>query len=342
MNSTPLRSPTAASRGQLIQPYSNSAGGFAFSSVSGRQVRQAAKRWAFALLACPLAAAAADPVATVTLLEGPAALVRGVTRYALAEGVRLQSGDIIEVGDKGLAQLEFGDGVALAMGAKTRMLAVAIPRGKSAAGDYYVMQGALKLAGVKQGARLRIVTPIFTLQPGEGVAVLVVGGAEGSVFVESGETRLAGPPAKGGASAPVRLKAGDFFTGKAGQKGAVAPRPSKDFIGALPKAFLDPLPSRMARYKEREVQPRRLEDVTYAEVEAWLKAPPPIRRPLVSRFEPRASDPAFRTALIANLRFHPEWDRILYPEKYEPKEPEAEAAGVARGAPAPAKAAGKK
>ena len=31
----------------------------------------------------------------------------------------------------------------------------------------------------------------------------------------------------------------------------------------------------------------------------------------------------FREALIANMRFHWEWDRILFPEKYAPKEPAA-------------------
>ena len=29
------------------------------------------------------------------------------------------------------------------------------------------------------------------------------------------------------------------------------------------------------------------------------------------------STPIFRSALAANLREHPEWDRILNPEKYE-------------------------
>ena len=294
------------------------------------------KSWAFALLAYPLAAAAADPAATVTLLEGPAGLVRGVTRYALAEGVRVQSGDIIEVGDKGLAEIEFPDGVALGLGAGTRMLAVSMPRGKSAAGDYYVMQGALKIAGVNKSARLRFSTPIFTLQPAEGVSVMIVRGEEGSVFVESGGARLAAGPAT------LSLKSGEFFSVKAGQKGAVAPRPSQAFIGAMPKAFLDPLPSRLARYKEREVQPKRVDDASYADVEAWLKAPPAIRRPLVARFEQRASDPKFRAGLDANLRFHPEWDPILHPEKYPPKEAEADAASAARSDPAPAKAAGKK
>jgi hypothetical protein len=195
------------------------------------------------------------------------------------------------------------------------------------------MRGALKLAGVKQGANFRITTPFFTLQPTEGAAVLLVGVGEGSVFVESGDARLTGTPA------PLRLKGGDFFARKAGDKGAVAPRPSPDFIAALPRIFLDPLPSRMARYKERQVQPRQLEVVSYAEVEAWLKAPPEVRRPLVPRFAPRASDPAFRSALVSNLRFHPEWDPILYPEKHLAKK--ADAASATRSGPATSKPADK-
>jgi hypothetical protein len=260
-------------------------------------------------------------------MEGPAALVRGTTRHALAEGVRLQPGDIIEVSDKGLAQVEFPDGAALALSAGTRILAVSASRGKSAPGDYYVMQGTLKLSGVKQGASFRFLTPVFTLQPAEGAIVLVVSSAEGSVFVEGGEARVIDPPAKGAAPAPLRLKSGEYYTRKAEQKGSVASRPSQAFIGTLPRIFLDPLPSRMARYKEREVQPRPLEEVSYAEVEAWLKAPPDIRRPMVARFRPRVSDPAFRAALVTNLKSHPEWDPVLFPEKYKPREPAANTAG---------------
>jgi hypothetical protein len=184
------------------------------------------------------------------------------------------------------------------------------------------MQGALKVAGVSKAARLRVLTPLFTLSPVEGVSVMIVSAGAGSVFIESGEARLAAAPAT------LSLKSGQFFAGKAGQKGAVAQRPSKEFIDAMPKAFFDPLPSRMARFKDRETQPKRVDEVSYGDVEAWLKAPPAIRRPLVTRFEPRASDPKFRAALEANLRYHPEWDPILYPEKYLPEEPAAEAAGA--------------
>jgi serine/threonine-protein kinase len=37
------------------------------------------RRWVFALLFCPLVAGAADPAPTLTLLEGPAGLVRGAS-----------------------------------------------------------------------------------------------------------------------------------------------------------------------------------------------------------------------------------------------------------------------
>ena len=300
-------------------------------------------RWAFAVVACLLAAAAAGQVATVTLMEGPAGMVRGTTRYALAEGVRLQPGDIIEVSDKGLMEIEFADGVALAMSPGTRMLSISAPRGKSAAGDYYVVQGALKLSGVKQDSSFRFVTPIFTLQPVEGTTVFTVASGEGSVFVEGGEARLTEPGsrAKGAAApAPLRLKGGEYYTRKAEQpKGVVAPRPSQAFIATLPRIFLDPLPSRMARYKEREVQPKRIDEVSYAEVEPWMKAPQDIRRPMVARFRSLVSDPAFRAALVANLKFHPEWDPVLFPEKYKPKEP-ADPKGAFRKVPAPARPGG--
>ncbi|MGB7542762.1 MAG: hypothetical protein WBM28_12195, partial [Burkholderiales bacterium] len=50
-----------------------------------------------------------------------------------------------------------------------------------------------------------------------------------------------------------------------------------------------------------------------------LKADPAVRKNLAKRFQSRAHDKDFRNGLVANLSSHPEWDRILYPEKYLPK-----------------------
>jgi hypothetical protein len=41
----------------------------------------------------------------------------------------------------------------------------------------------------------------------------------------------------------------------------------------------------------------------------------------MQRWRRNARDPAFRAALVANLASHPEWDPILFPEKYKPKDP---------------------
>jgi hypothetical protein len=186
---------------------------------------------------------------------------------------------------------------------------------------------------MKPATALRVVTPHFSLQGGDGTAVLLIRGDDASVFVENGAVRLSAPGAASGQGGQP-LKSGDFYTVKADQKGVLAGRPSPAFIGALPKAFLDPLPSRMARFKDRQAQPKRLQAASYAEVETWLKAPLAVRRPMPARFKSRAGDPQFRAALIENLKFHPEWDPILFPEKYLPKEPEPAAdKGGATAAP---------
>jgi hypothetical protein len=269
---------------------------------------------ALAAVASPPLAAAADPAATLTLVEGSAFLVRGVTRYALVQGVRFQSGDIIEVDSQGLAETEFADGAALTVGPTTKAMWLSLPSGsRHAQGNFYVMQGTLKVARVSKEARLRIITPRFVLQPVEGAAVMRLGDAAGSVFIESGMARLSG------AGTSLLLAAGEFYAGKTVNKSGIEARPTAEFIGALPRQFLDPLPARMKRVGEQPVQPRKLADVSYAQVEVWLKARPWIRRPLLTRFRPRADDAAFRAALVENLSSHPEWGPILFPEKFPPK-----------------------
>jgi len=274
-------------------------------------------------MACGVALAA-EPPAVVTLLEGQAALLRGTVRYALAEGVRLQSGDIVELGDKGLALIEFADGAELSLGPRARCYVGALsPRAAKGGGisDVYVLQGWIKLASGKSAAPLRITTPVFGLGTSDATAVIQLADGEGAMFVEAGEVRLAEGFVKASPTSPVRLRGGEFFSRKVDQKGATAARPTPAFIAAMPRAYVDNLPSRIGKYKDREANPRATGELAYADVEMWLKAPPEIRRPVMQRFIPKANDPAFRQALVANLRSHPEWDPILFPEKYKPKEP---------------------
>lgn len=294
----------------------------------GGRVRTSRALASLAAAACFVAAAAcaaADLPAIVTLLEGQAVVLRSTARYALAEGVRLQPGDIVEVADKGLAQIEFADGLILSLGPGARFYAAApIARGSKTGGiaDLYLMRGWTKFANAKAAAPLRLSTPLFGVAAAEAVGVAQVGDTEGAIFVETGEARIAEGFVKPAPSSSIRVRAGEFYARKNESKGAIEARPSSAFVSAMPRGYMDNLPARSAKWKDREVQPRPLGELSYADVEMWLQAPPEIRRTVMRPFVPRAtSDAAFRSALIANLRSHPEWDRILFPEKYKPKPP---------------------
>jgi hypothetical protein len=277
---------------------------------------------AVAGLAAPLGGSAAEPPAAVTLLEGQAALLRGTARYALAEGVRLQGGDIVELGDKGVAQIEFADGLILSLGPGARFYAATlVPRTAKTGGvsEFYLMRGWTKFANGKSAAPFRLSTPVFGLGTGDAVGVAQVGDAEGALFIESGEARIAEGFVKATPASPVRVRGGEYYARKSEQRGVIQPRPAAAFVTAMPKVYMDNLPARGAKWKDREVQPRSLGELAYGDVEMWLKAPPEIRKVLMRPFIPKAHDSAFRAALVANLRSHPEWDPILFPEKYKPK-----------------------
>ncbi len=293
---------------------------------------------AAACAAVSLAVSAAEPPAIVTLLEsGGGALLRGTSRYVLLEGVRLQAGDIIEIGDKGVVVIEFADDLIVSLGPKARFYVGALaPRGPKGIGvsDLYLMEGWSKFTSGKSSAPFRYTTPLFGLGTADATAVMQIAGSEGSMFVETGDVRVAEGFAKATRESPTRLRGGQFYVRRAEQRASIAPRPAPAFVTAMPRPYMDNLPSRVSRYKDREVAPRPAGELAYADVEMWLKAPPEIRRPVMQRFIRKADDPAFRQALIANLRFHFEWDPILFPEKYKPKEPPPEApqAGGQKGA----------
>jgi hypothetical protein len=101
-----------------------------------------------------------------------------------------------------------------------------------------------------------------------------------------------------------------------------SPRPDPGFVNAMPRPFRDTLPSRLSRLAgKRPAEPRREHEVTYQEIQPWLTTGRAWRRGFAQRFEPRLNDAEFRKGIEAHLGEHPEWDRILHPEKYEPKTP---------------------
>ena len=114
----------------------------------------------------------------------------------------------------------------------------------------------------------------------------------------------------------------------------------RDSIKGLPRSFTDTLPRRAAVFRDAQVAPQAPTAIAYEDVAPWINAERPLRPAFVQRWSAKARDARFRAALIADLRLHPEWDRVLYPEKYiVRKEPEPAAPIVTRVEPLPAAAA---
>jgi len=298
-----------------------------------------------AVLALPCIAVAADTVAagTITILEGDALIYRGSARVHAAEGVRVAPGDIVHTAASTFVQVELPDQAVVQLGSATRVMLNAVSTRQKAERWLYLMDGWVKLSGAKRdggsatGIDLR--APLIEIPASAAVVVLHATASEVELFVERGEVRIGERQASGPAAAVV-LKMGDFYRRKAGARGAVNPGSMQSFIDSMPRAFRDSLPLRAERFREQIVRPKDAPDFQYADVEAWLDAEPAVRRPLVQRWRAKARDAAFRAALIAHLSQHPEWDPVLFPEKYLPKEQRTDGALQApRGSAAAASSA---
>ena len=292
-------------------------------------------RWLFCgcLLVLGSAASAAAP-ALVSILQGDATLVRQTTRYALAEGVALADGDIVETAPDAFLQVEFDDGTIVGMSEKGRLLLkpqITAPKTTSATAQFYLLEGWIKLTTVpKAPAEFAFLTPAFELVSPGATVVARVRPKGYELFVESGSARLI---ARGSVSG---LKGNDFVN-----QAASADRPTisanlgGEFLQLLPRQFRDRLPTRAALFTGRTVAPKPIGPIAYADVSAWLHAEPGIRLALSKQWRPRAADRAFRTDVATNLAAHTEWERVLYPKRFLPKP----APRVAAGRPRPPNAA---
>jgi hypothetical protein len=270
-------------------------------------------------------AVAADVAGTVTILEGEALITRAASRLRAAEGVRLQIGDILETGDATFVQAELTEQTVLQMGPKSRVM-VGGPVRLKAERTLYGLSGWFKLGNARKDGNVRAFefrSPLIEIGLLPGVVVMQLKTNEATLFAERGDLKLVERP--GGPAVGVRQ--GQTYRRTAGARGSLGGTAPAAFVAEMPKAFRDSLPLRADKFREREVQPRAAPDFVYADVEPWLKAETPFRRQFIERWRSKARDSAFRSALITNLSSHPEWDPVLFPEKYLPKP----ASGVASG-----------
>jgi hypothetical protein len=281
------------------------------------------------MIALPLgepSVAAAEPVGVVTILEGDAIAIRGLSEFALAEGVRIQSNDLVETGKATFLRVEFGDGAIVDLGPATRAQLNRPSLRKNDRPALYLLSGLVKISAGKlgAGAKASIASPQFDAVGLDAESVEQAQSGTSAVFAEDGPVRMLDH--RRGTPVPVQLKSGDFVVLRHEEAPKVSGHPAHEFVGSLPRQFQDSLPSRTARFKERDVPAKLAGAFTYAQVEAWLDAEPVIRRRFVHEWAAKADDEAFRERLEARLPRHPEWERVLYPERFEPKPVEPSAA----------------
>jgi hypothetical protein len=290
--------------------------------------------WAALWAACGYAATP-DVAGTLTILDGDATIIRGAGRWRAVEGVRLLAGDIVETGDAAFVQAELVDQTQLGIGPKSRIM-IGGPVRLKAERTLYALGGWFKLTNARKDGNVRAFefrSPLLEIGVLPGVVVIQLKAAEVTLFAERGDLRLLERPV----GTPLGVRQGQNYRRAAGTaRGVVANGTPHSFLAELPRPFRDTLPLRAAKYRDREVAPKPAPEFVYADVEPWLKAESPFRRQFIERWRVKARDKDFRQALIANLSSHPEWDPILFPEKYLPKDPPHPASGAASSVPATA------
>lgn len=270
-----------------------------------------------AILSLPAARA---QTAIVGILEGQATLVRQTTRHELAEGAELKNDDLLETAPASFVQIELPGGHRIGLGPGTRvMLAPGPLRRGSVAPRLYLLHGWAKFTPGTEPRPAGAVdlTPSVEIGAGSGTVIVASGPKEFAAFVETGPLKLIPRPVAN--RPPLSVAAGEFVVAPPGDKPVVSSRPTPAFLDQMPRPFRDPLPARADRFKGRQVTLKSLGEVGYDDIAPWLTAEAGLRVPMLPRWRVRLRDKAFRDAVIARMAAHPEWDRVVFPEKYVPK-----------------------
>ncbi len=267
------------------------------------------------LATCALAAAAAPRAPLVTMLDGDAMLLRDGARFALAEGVRLQAGDLLSTGPgTRLLRIEYPDGPGFAFGADSRAMLLPNLGDDGMHAGIYLLAGWVKLAA-PAGAPGAIRSAVADADTAGGTLILDVQGATAQAFAESGPSHVQ-PRAPDAAA--LSLKSGEMLALAASGKPQVARGASQAFVKAMPRPFMDSLPARAAAFTV-DVAPKRLGDMSYADAQPWIDAEPSLRQVFATRWRRLATEPEFRAGLVAGLKSHPEWTPVLNPPGRAPQ-----------------------
>lgn len=287
--------------------------------------RKVWSRWAAVLglvLAGVSRAIAAPAPALVTILEGEASVLRETLRFAAAEGLALRADDIVVTGSTArLVRIELDDGRTLDLGPGTQLMLLPRALARDGAPVGYLLQGWAKLTlpapGAGAPATATLATPRGDAARIAGTLIASLAADRMWLFAESGSVEL--QRRRDGRGLLQALKDGDSYVLPAQGPGTLSRTPPPELRGQVPRAFIDTLPRRSARFAGRMVEPAKAAEVAYAEIAPWVNGEAALRPAFVQRLTPRARDNGFRNALVAEMKLHPEWQPVLFPPP--PKKP---------------------
>lgn len=263
--------------------------------------------------------AAETTLGVVTIKEGDLVVLRETREFAATEGLRLRADDIVRSREATrLARIELDDGTVLDLGPATELLLQ--PRAFTTASErglsLYLLRGWLKLgtAPGKGASNVVLAMPQLGLARIAGSLVVRATPQAALVFMETGSADVF-ERAEGRPDGARTLKEGDAFAARGTEPGTRHRRPPADLLDGLPRAFADSLPRRAALWQGRVVEAGAGSEPVYASVAPWINAEALLRPSFVQRFAPLARERGFRAGLVAELRAHPEWTRVLFPPK---------------------------
>ncbi len=253
----------------------------------------------------------------LTIVDGEATVIDGARAWQAVEGMAIGKDSIVRTTARTqILRVEWPDGTVADLGPETT--AMFEPSGLAARGAkpplLYLLRGWAKLGSRDKAANPGLTLPALTVQPFKGALVASLTAEQTWVFAEAGALQVTErdlrPPVT------LAMKGGQSYERIGQAKGTVAARPTAAQMHRVPRGFRDTLPLRLEAVKDRQVEPQPAPLPSYEELAEWLSAEPAIRRAFPRRFAARARESAFRSGLAQHLGQHPEWEPVLFPERF--------------------------
>ncbi len=283
--------------------------------MSRRSVRLFVALWSALVAADSLAAG----VGIFTIVDGDARVLRAVTWYKLVPGARIEAGDLISGAGKATVQVEFVPGSTLSLSGPVELFAAKPFSSDKPPGtqEFALGHGWMKFVAKTADSSARVRTSLAAIDMAEAIVVMHAEPNATEAFVESGTARMATTDANKDGP-PQDANAGQYWARSGRQPPRTDNRAPPPFVAAMPRDMVDALPNLAGRFPKAPATLAPQGEITFAEAEPWLAGP--YRKTFLKRFEPRLREREFRSAVESRIASFPEWDRLLHPEKYAPKE----------------------